>query len=419
VKDTEIIGNAIERVYDDCVFDELREAIEAVEPVADERELAELLALRDRLDARIAERVDEVDRAELWRGDGSPSMTSWLKRHAGMTGKRARDCTRAGHLVGRCAAVREAWRSGRLAGGQVEAITANVTPPLLGLFTEHAEAVVGHVADLGVVDTAKAMQHWAVRAKIALALGNDLPDEPARTAFLSRLLQGRGRLDANLDAAAFEVVRTAMELAARPDAEGEERTPAERRADALVDICRFFLDHQKLRLGGRRRPHVDVIVDLLDLGDGTGGSTLDGHPLDPATIKTVLCDANVHRVVTDGASSILDYGRATRTIAPAVFTSLVLRDSGCRFPGCDRPPEWTEGHHVVPWESGGPTRLDNLVLLCWHHHHLIHQRGWNLKLLPSATVEVTRPDGRVMTSEPPGKAMPTHLWSEDRAPLPV
>jgi hypothetical protein len=401
------------------VFDELREAIEEVEPAADERELAELLALRDRLDARIAERVDEVDRAELWRGDGSPSMTSWLKRHAGMTGKRARDCTRAGRLVGRCPAVRDAWRSGRLAGGQVEAITANVTEPLVDLFSEHAEAVVDHVAELGVADTTKAMQHWALRAKIALALGDDPPEEPARTTFLSSLLQGRGRLDANLDAAAFEVVRTAVELATRQDAEGEERTPAERRADALVDVCRFFLDHQKPRLGGRRRPHVDVVVDLCKLGDGTDGRTLDGRPLDPATIKTLVCDANIHRVVTDGASSILDYGRATRTIAPALFTSLVLRDTGCRFPGCDRPPEWTEGHHVQPWESGGPTRLDNLVLLCWHHHHLIHQRGWELKLLPSATVEVTRPDGQVMTSEPPGQALPTHLWSDEPAPLPV
>jgi hypothetical protein len=61
----------------------------------------------------------------------------------------------------------------------------------------------------------------------------------------------------------------------------------------------------------------------------------------------------------------------------------------------------------------------NLVLLCWHHHHLIHQRGWQLKLLPSATVEVTRPDGTVMTSEPPGQAMPTHLWSDECAAVPA
>jgi hypothetical protein len=401
------------------VFEGLEREIEAIGSAADDRELARLIELRDRLDARIAERVDEVDRAELWRGDGSPSMTSWLKRNTGMTGKGARGCTRAARIVGRCPAVREAWGSGRLTSGQVEAITTNVTEPLLDLFTEHAEAVIEHVADLSVVDTTKALQHWALRAKIALAMGDDPPDEPARSAFLSSLLDGRGRLDANLDAPAFEVVRTAVELATRPDAEGEERSPAERRADALVDICRFLLDHQKVRVGGRRRPHVGVLVDLQHLDDGTDGRTLDGRPLDPATIKAFLCDADVHRIVTDGSSSVLDYGRATRTIAPAVFTSLVLRDSGCRFPGCDRPPEWTEGHHVVPWESGGPTRLDNLVLLCWHHHHLIHQRGWQLKLLPSATVEVTRPDGTVMTSEPPGQAMPTHLWSDECAAVPA
>jgi len=84
-------------------------------------------------------------------------------------------------------------------------------------------------------------------------------------------------------------------------------------------------------------------------------------PLDPATLHRLACDAGIHRIVTDGKSSILDYGRTTRTIPPAVYTSLVVRDWGCRFPGCDRPADWCEGHHVQPWEHGGSTDLSNLT----------------------------------------------------------
>ena len=85
-----------------------------------------------------------------------------------------------------------------------------------------------------------------------------------------------------------------------------------------------------------------------------------------------------------------------------MYTSLVLRDLGCRFPGCDRPADWCEGHHVVHWEDGGPTGLANLVLLCSKHHHLVHLKPWRVKLLPEGRLEVTYPDGTVRSSDPPG-----------------
>ena len=127
-------------------------------------------------------------------------------------------------------------------------------------------------------------------------------------------------------------------------------------------------------------------------------------PLPGLVIRKIACDAAIHRVITDGAGSILDYGRSTAPIPPAVYTSLVLRDWGCRFPGCDRPAEWCQGHHIWHWEDGGPTNLPNLVLLCSKHHHIIHLKGWHLKLQPCGTVEVTDPHGRVRTSDPPGQA---------------
>jgi hypothetical protein len=383
------------------VLDALRTAIDDLDPPVDGGVLRELFALRDRLDVVVAEQVAAFDAAELWREDGSASMTAWIKRHARLTGGSAQTIVASARLARECPEVGEAWQDGRLSGGQVHLLAANVTDPLRGLFARHAGAVVQLLEPLDVPGTLLATQRWVERAKVELAIEGNLPPEPVRAMHLSPMLDGRGRLDASLDPAAFDVARTALRLAERRDAEGEDRTPAQRRADALVDLCRHFLDHQHVKVGGRHRPHVNVVVDHEHLGDGAGGRTLEGAPLDPATVGALLCDANIHRVIREGGSSILDYGRATRSIPPAVYTALVLRDQRCRFPGCDRHASWTEGHHIWHWEHGGPTNLGNLVLLCSHHHRVIHAKGWHLKLLPCGTVEVTRPDGQVMTSGPP------------------
>ncbi len=169
----------------------------------------------------------------------------------------------------------------------------------------------------------------------------------------------------------------------------------------MVDVFRFFLDHQTDKLAKRHRPHLNVVIDEEDLRTEAPGRTLHGTPLPGLVIRKIACDANIHRVITEGRSSILDYGHTTRTIPPGVYTSLLLRDLGCRFPGCDRPGEWCDGHHVVHWEDGGPTCMSNLVLFCSRHHHRVHLKGWEVKLLPTGTVEVTNPEGLVRTSDPP------------------
>lgn len=91
-----------------------------------------------------------------------------------------------------------------------------------------------------------------------------------------------------------------------------------------------------------------------------------------------------------------------------------MANVGCRFPGCDRLAEWCGGHHIVHWEDGGPTGLPNLVLLCSKHHHVIHQKGWHLRLDPTGTVEVADPNGQRRPSEPPGTA--AVAWPDDRRP---
>jgi 5-methylcytosine-specific restriction protein A len=203
------------------------------------------------------------------------------------------------------------------------------------------------------------------------------------------------------------VVKRALDLAESDDCDGEPtRTRAQRRHDALVDLSRFFLDHQHGRLGGRHRPHLNVIVGLDDLEAGRGSQAVDGPQLDGVTISRLACDSALHRVVMSGRSSVLDYGTSTRTIPVNLFNAVVVRDEACRWPGCDRPRAWCEAHHVQWFVHGGPTAIENLVLLCCRHHHRLHQPGWHAKLRPDGSFSVTDPDGKVRTSHPPGVLAP-------------
>jgi hypothetical protein len=288
-----------------------------------------------------------------------------------------------------------------LSSGQVQAIAANLKDGTVDVFADHEADLVAELAALSVADTAVAMQDWARRADAVVGDDPDKP-QPERSLHLSRILDGRRELSGSFDPEGGAVIDTALRLAASPDADGEPaRTPAQRRADALVDVCRRFLDHQHHQRGGRHRPHLNVVTTLADLERQRQGRLLDGTILDAATVQRLVCDAGIHRVVTNGRSSILDYGTTTRSVPANLYNALVIRDRHCRFPGCDRPPDWTEAHHVRWVTHGGATALDNLALVCSRHHHLLHTPHWHAKLLPDNTLEVTDPQGRTHTSRPP------------------
>jgi Domain of unknown function (DUF222)/HNH endonuclease len=385
------------------MFEQLGTAIDGLDIPADSAALAAVVGLRDRLDARISDAVAAHDRAGLWELDGASSMTAWLADRTGVHRPRAAATVARARKLARLPVTSAAWRDGTLSSGQIEAVAAHLDPDTVSLFADHEQMVVPTLADLSVRDVTAAMAAW----REAATAHRDPKPEPASTLYLSSTLGGRWRLDADLGAETGELLATALRLAHSPDVPGEPaRTPASRRADALGDICRHFLDHQHTRRGGRHRPHLNVVLELdrYRALAASGAATVDGTRLDRTTVDRLLCDAALHRTLTQGRSAIIDYGTATRTIPAPLFNALVMRDQRCRFPGCDRPAAWCEGHHVRPWLFGGPTQLSNIALLCSRHHHLLHTPRWHAKLLPDATLEVTDPTGHVRTSHPP----PTH-----------
>jgi Domain of unknown function (DUF222)/HNH endonuclease len=116
-----------------------------------------------------------------------------------------------------------------------------------------------------------------------------------------------------------------------------------------------------------------------------------GRPLSAATISRLACDAGIRWIITDPAGVPLNVGREQRTVTPAQWAALIVRDGGCRFPGCTRSVEWCEAHHIIWWRFGGATDLANLVLLCAHHHRAVHHHGWNIVLADDGIPEFIPP----------------------------
>jgi len=116
-------------------------------------------------------------------------------------------------------------------------------------------------------------------------------------------------------------------------------------------------------------------------GPGAGVGVLDdGTPVSAALVRRWACDCQLIPIVLGAHGEPLDAGRASRDPTPAIRRALNTRDKGCAFPGCDRPPKWCISHHIRHWENGGHTNCANLVLLCGHHHRVVHHHGWDVHI---------------------------------------
>ena len=139
------------------------------------------------------------------------------------------------------------------------------------------------------------------------------------------------------------------------DAEGEPvRSPARRRADAFVDVMRWYLDHNNDNKVARRRTHLDVIITIDNLQHGGGGELPDGTLVDAKTMARLACDAHLHRVIMDRSSTILDYGRRTHIVPHGLRQALNVRDRHCRFSDCDRPPPGVKPTTFLTGNSAAP-----------------------------------------------------------------
>ncbi|MGH3816108.1 MAG: DUF222 domain-containing protein [Pseudonocardiaceae bacterium] len=172
---------------------------------------------------------------------------------------------------------------------------------------------------------------------------------------------------------------TGTPAAAGTGAGGEPdlRDAAQRDADALVELAQRALGSGALPSEGGERPQVVVTVPLVVLQGRIGTASLAfGGPINADAARRIACDARLIPAVLGARGEPLDVGRASYTVPVAIRRAVILRDGGCAFPGCSVPARWCECHHVRHWADGGPTSLDNCVLLCGRHHHLLHHSSW-------------------------------------------
>jgi Domain of unknown function (DUF222)/HNH endonuclease len=213
------------------------------------------------------------------------------------------------------------------------------------------------------------------------ALQADNQNYARRSLHISQTFDGVFFLDGRLDAEGGELVRTVLNALSGPRAPGDERRPDQRRADALVELASRQLQAGDLPGGHGQRPHITVSATAATLRGDAGsppGELTGAGPVSIPTTQRVACDAVVTEVELEGDGHPLTVGRASRVVPAAIRAALMARDRGCGFPGCDRPREWTDAHHLVHWANGGETSVANLVLLCRRHHRLVHEAGWQL-----------------------------------------
>jgi hypothetical protein len=144
------------------------------------------------------------------------------------------------------------------------------------------------------------------------------------------------------------------------------------------------------------RPLVWVIAGEEQLSSGKGVCELaGGGAIAAITAQRLACDAAIAKVLVAPGGEQINLNRAQRRASPTQRRLLWLRDRGCTFPGCGRPPGWCEAHHIVFWENGGLTDLANLALLCAFHHHLCHEGGFRVERIANQLV-FFRPDGSIV-----------------------
>ena len=204
----------------------------------------------------------------------------------------------------------------------------------------------------------------------------------ARFLSFSQTLDGVFYLNGRFDPEGGAILQTALSALSGPRVYDDQRTPKQARADALVELARRQLDGGELPEVGGERPHLSVIVDMSTLAKQPGSRAAElewAGPIPAETARRLACDAALTPIHHDAESNQPLAGRTSRTISASKRKALKVRDRGCRMPGCDRPPVWTEPHHLKHWANGGGHELRNLLSLCRRHHRMVHEEGWHLQ----------------------------------------
>ena len=344
---------------------------------------------------RLVSAVDGRDAAPL----GYTSLAAWLACNSSLNNREAIRIERHAAALDSNREVRAAYEAGEICADHAAMIITFTEQPPAAMPDDAAPAALNLLLD-AARDRVSRVLRSAIAKLESLFESDDPPpaeDVDRNELFASPTINGRVVVKGDIDAETGEMLLSALSPLSTPrpvtDAEPDTRTPAQRRADGLTELLRRYHDAARGPDEGNERPHLHIHIDADDLRDkptpdrgayremfadnNVGWMPWMG-PLSIDAARRIACDSVVSPILLDSNGAPIDLGRTTKAISRKLRRALVARDRGCAFPGCGRPPAWCDGHHIKHWADGGPTDLDNLVLLCRFHHRLIHHSGWEV-----------------------------------------
>ncbi len=383
-------------------------------------------------------------------GGGIKSPAHWLNYYCGIDLGAAREKVRVAKCLAELPQIDEAFASGAISYSKVRAMTRNATPQneayLLNIArhgtAHHMEMLLGKYrrvqrllqcdgkdqkgnreADIATVQFAGRELNWHYDDDGMLVIRGRLTPEDGAM-FIKAMKGVMAQLDQPGASNETQVVAdqisdtknvSAGTLSPSQTPESQKDVPAEtffaakenkphtfpqKRADALTLLAeQSFLysegDLAPLSPPQRHQLIIHIEKDSLMQSDVHNCSIEQGPFLSPASARRLACDTSLLTVLEDSEGNVLNVGRKTRSVSPALRRALTIRDHCCRFPGCTES-RFVDAHHIHHWCDGGETSMDNLVLLCRRHHRLVHEQGFDVINRGSGRFEFRRPDRRVL-----------------------
>jgi Domain of unknown function (DUF222) len=344
----------------------------------------ELVEIREsvvQLEAVFAGGLRRFDKSGEYQADGAVSLIDWLRWKPKLSGGAAVERVTIARQLEQLPQTRQAFDSGAV-GYQHVALLARTAEKVGAAAVQQEEPSwlkAAETMDPGqFADVAKAFEY---RIDHAAALAEANRAYTRRYLHISDVKDGLVHLEGLLDAEGGATLKTALGALMPPPRKDDDRTPAQRRIDALVELARRPLDGSKLGSVGGQRPHLVITA---------GAETLAGLPSAPPaqlegvgaipieTAQRHACDPSVSWLLGQ-AELESETSHAHQRIPAPTRRALVTRDRGCVVNHCNRPAAWCDGHHLVWWTRGGKTALSNLALVCGRHHRMLHEEGWTLE----------------------------------------
>ena len=333
--------------------------------------------------ARFVRYTAELGKREGWRAEGATSLEGWMVERCGLSLASARSYAHVGERLEDRPELTSGFSSGQLSFDKVRAVADVATP-----------ANERDLAELARECTVRQLQEVA-RTERGAPNSRAETDHEARSVRFNDTFR---TVTAQLPPESYAGVKSRLETEARAlPSDGETRWD-QRLCDVYMAI--FGSDHEAPKGAS---PYVVVLhaplETLADESSELAGELERDGLISADTVRRLACDATVIVALDDDKGHTMYEGRARRFPSGSQRREVMRRDRHCRFPGCANVT-FTNVHHIKPWGSGGRTDLENLVLMCQHHHYRLHSSGWSMSGNANEELTLVAPTGRVMTSRP-------------------